>query len=480
MIRPWIAVEISVVSLLLMIPVAIPSYVVPTPTAPWVGQGPPLPTGFGPESTHLQHVITVVMENRDYDNYFGTYCLTLGPFCTSTGNGIPAGTCVPNTPGNPFSLCTKPFNLTASNMNITPDLNHDWVSGRVAWDSGAMDGFYSAENRGSLPFGHYNGSTIPIYWDMAEEYATGDDMFAANLSYSLPNHWDLIAGQAPNITQISKLHDTTDKLTYLSEAANTSTVQDVLNGTNVSWKYYDYNLSSWATAIATVRYTGPDSAYDYWNPMASRNESYTPAFSSHFVPRASLLTDLANGTLPNISWVIPAANASDHPNFNETPGQSWVAQLVDAVEMSRYWSSTAIFVVWDDYGGWYDHVAPPRVMTKLLSFRSPFLVISPYAKENYIGHQFVDFFSLLHFVEWQFHIGCVTALDCTAPLPLTFFDFNQTARWPVLFATSWLNATYPMELQRPIGPIDCDGCYQIDPSLWTGGGPPPGNLSLDT
>ncbi len=477
--RPWLGLEIGTVALLVLIPVAVPSYVVPAPSAPWVGQGPSLPSPFGPSSTHLQHVITVVMENRDYDNYFGTYCLELGPYCSSTGNGIPNGTCVPDLPADPLSPCITPFNFTASNMNITPDLNHDWVSGRIAWNNGAMNGFYNAENRGAVPFGHYNGSTIPIYWDMAEQYAIGDEMFAANLSYSLPNHWYLVAGQAPNISQTSKLHDTSDRLTYLAEADNTSTVQDVLNGTSVSWKYYDYNLSSRATAIATVHYTGPDSAYDYWNPMASRNESYTSTYASHFATRASFLTDLANGTLPNISWVIPLANASDHPDYNETPGQSWVAQLVDAVESSQYWKSTAIFVVWDDYGGWYDHVAPPRVMTKLLSFRSPFLVISPYARENYIGHQFVDFFSLLHFVEWQFGLGCVTALDCTAPEPFSFFDFNQTARGPILFPTSWLSAHYPMPLQV-WSPVLCTGCYQVNPELWEESGPPTGNISLDT
>jgi phospholipase C len=478
--RPWLTTEIGVVSLLIMIPVAVPSYVVTTPIAGWIGPSPSVPTAFGPDSTHLQHVITVVMENRDYDNYFGTYCQTLGPYCSTTGNGLPAGLCVVNIPSLPSSGCTKPFNLTAADMNITPDLNHDWVSGLTAWDDGKMDGFYQAENRGSLPFGHYNGSTIPIYWDMAEQYAIGDDMFAANLSYSLPNHWYLIAGQAPNITQHSKLRDTNDRLTYLSQANNTSTIQDVLNGTSVSWKYYDYNLSTRAAAIGTVHYTGPDSAYDYWNPMASRAESYTPTYNSHFATRASLLTDLANGTLPNISWVIPVPNASDHPGYNETPGESWVAQLVDSVETSRYWGTTAIFVVWDDYGGWYDNVAPPRVMTKLLSFRSPILVISPYARENYISHQFVDFFSLLRFVEWQFNLGCVTALDCTAPLPFGFFDFNQTARLPIVFSTDWQNATYPMTLQ-PIGArVLCDGCFHIDPSLWAEAGPMTGNISMDT
>jgi phospholipase C len=479
MMARWLPLEIAVVSVLLLGPLALPSTVVPTSPIGWGGSSVHLPPGWGPQSTHLQHVITVVMENHDYDSFFGSYCLVLGQYCSSTGNGIPSGQCVLNAPSNPAFGCTRPFNLTPAYFTIA-DLYHDWISGNIAWDHGAMDGFYGAEGRGATPFGHFNGSTIPVYWDLAEQYASGDNMFAANLSYSLPNHWDLIAGQAPNISQYSKLRDTADRSTYLTQAANTSTIQDLLHGTGVTWKYYDSNLTNWSKAVSNVQYTGPYSAYDYWNPMAARNESYTPAFSGHFADRGSLLTDLANGTLPNISWVIPDRNASDHPGYNETLGQSWVGQLVDAVENSSYWGSTAIFVVWDDYGGWYDHVPPPRVMTKLLSFRSPFLVISPYAKQNYISHEFVDFFSLLRFVEWQFHVGCVTPLDCSAPLPFDFFDFNQTARPPILFATTWQTAVYPMELQSPGVPILCAQCDQTIPWTWLDGSSMTGNISLDT
>ncbi|HEY6238556.1 MAG TPA: alkaline phosphatase family protein [Thermoplasmata archaeon] len=480
MVTPWTAARIGVVSLLFLVPIALPSSLAPTPSSTVDQPHTHLFLAWGPQSTHLQHVVTVVMENHDYDNFFGTYCLVGGPYCSSTGNGLAPGLCVPNDPVNPYAGCTQPFNFTAAQMNITPDLYHDWASGGLAWNHGAMNGFYKAEGRGSTPFGHYNGSTVPIYWDMAEQYAIGDNMFAANLSYSLPNHWYLIAGQSPNITQHSKLHNSSDQSIYLSQARNTSTVQDLLNGTPVSWKYYDSALAPWPYAITTVHYTGPSSAYDYWNPMASRNESYSPAFASHFVPRSDFLTDAANGSLPNISWVIPAQNVSDHPGYNETFGQSWVAQLVNAVESSPDWSSTAIFVVWDDYGGWYDHVPPPRVLTKLLSFRSPFLVISPFAKENYIGHAYIDFFSLLHFVEWQFHLGCDTALDCGASLPLSFFNFNQTARPPIFFPTVWTNATYPMTLQPISQPILCDSCHRIVPWMWPDESWFTGNESMDT
>ena len=472
----WAAMEIGVVSLLFLIPVALTSVVVPSPSIGWNQTTPHVSVPWGAQSTHIQHVITVVMENRVYDNYFGTYCQSLGPYCSSTGNGLPPGLCVLMNPLTPTTGCVRPYNMTPAMFN-TPDLQHDWVSGHNAWDNGAMDGFYQAEARGIQPFGHYNGTTIPIYWDMAEQYAMSDNLFGANLSYSLPNHWYLIGGQSPNISQSSYLRNTSDRATYLKEADNTSTVQDVLNHSKVSWKYYDYSLLSRAAATANP---GSNSAYDYWNPMASRTESYSPTFNSHFVGRSSFLSDVGNGTLPNISWVIPTANASDHPGYNETVGQSWIAQLVDAVEDSAYWNSTAIFVVWDDYGGWYDHVAPPRVMTKLLSFRSPALLISPYAKENYISHDFLDFFSLLHYVEWQFGLGCVTALDCTAPPPFDLFNFNQTARLPIQFATDWKKATYPMALQPMGQPVLCDRCNRIVPELWTNSSVLTGNISMDT
>jgi phospholipase C len=474
----WIPMGIAVLTFILVSPAGISISKLPPPTLGSDG-APNVQMVWGPASTHLKHVITVVMENRDYDNYFAEYCLVLGPYCKSTGNGIPAGTCVLKIPPNVTQGCVSPYNFTAHQFT-TIDIPHDWRSGVVAWDRGAMDGFYLAEGSNTLPFGHYNGSTLPIYWDMAEQYATSDNLFAANLSYSLPNHWYLVAGAAPNISEASYLKSSTDKTLYLNQSDETRTIQDVLNRTTVTWKYYDYGLPS---RYAAIQNGGV--AYDYWNPMAAKSESYSLAYLSHFAARADFLTDLANGTLPQISWLVPAANASDHPGYNVTGGESWVAQLVDAVEASPDWNSTAIFVVWDDYGGFYDHVPPPRVLSTLLSFRSPILVISPYAKEDYISHQFMDFFSLLRFEEWQFGLSCITPLDCTAPPPFDFFDFNQTARLPIQFPTDWTLASYPMPLQMmggtlPDGPMGpgCVSCVSIDGSTWSAQDAPRTNFTL--
>jgi phospholipase C len=448
-------------------------------------EGPSVPSIFPSPGTglpghlpndHIQHVIVVMMENHDYDSYFGTYCLVLGTYCSDTGNGIPAGTCVPYIPSAPNLGCVKPFNLTAAQF-LVPDMDHSAEAGLIDRNAGVMNGFYPGEKT-NISFGHYNQTTIPIYWDMAEEYASSDNFWAANLSYSLPNHWYLISATTPAIAYSSYVGYAGSNSPYLSESNSTSTIEDLLLHSTTSWKYYDTALLPYSQAINE---NGWGTAYDYWNPMAARAESYNSSFDDHFVPRSDFISDIQNNTLPNVSWVIPNVSASDHPGSNNSLGEAWVSQLVNAVESSNYWNSTAIFVSWDDFGGWYDHVAPPTILGDLLSFRAPILVISPYAKENYISHTQLSFMSLLHFIEWQFGLGCLRALDCLAPLPLDFFDFNQVPRDPILFQTSWTTAKYPMTLQSgsPLN-FGCSSCRAISWSDWqTGNENTPNPLILD-
>ncbi len=438
--------------------------------SPYVPPVPPHPAGaiaFGPGSTHIKHLITVVMENRDYDNYFAGYCLVAGPFCTTVANGIPPGTCVPYDPSNLSRGCIKPFNYTAQQFTFA-DLAHDWSSGRIAMHGGAMDGFYEAEGSSTLPFGHYNGTTLPIYWNLAEEYAMSDNTFGGNLSYSLPNHWDLISGGAPSVSYDSWVALPADRANYLNQSNTTATIQDLLNHTSVTWKYYDWSLYTYWHAVNLTGGTTDGSAYNYWNPMAGRALSYQNGFSSHFVQRSSFLTDAASGSLPQLSWIIPAWPNSDHPGTNVTAGEQFVAQIVNAVEASPEWNSTAIVLLWDDYGGFYDHVAPPTVSGNLLSFRTPLIVISPYARENYVDHTFLDFFSFLRFGEWLFGAGCLTTFDCTAPLPFGLFDFNQTARHPMFFQTNPTLATYPLPLQKlSYGQVWAGAYHPTNPLAWT-------------
>jgi phospholipase C len=445
---------------------------------PW---SPP-PTGPNPSSLPIRHVVIVMMENRAFDNLFGSYCPTAGPGCPTAVNGFPPHTCVPYAPTDPSLGCIRPYPV-ASDTVSTPDISHEWNSTHQAIDGGAMDGFYYAEQGSLIPFGYYNATTIPLYYDLAQEYGLGESFFSSALSYSLPNHWYLLAGQAPRLSvNVSTLQTAYEKETYLSEANGTRTVQDLLNATpSVSWKYYDWILANYSRAIAGHPGASDGSAYDYWNPLAARAESYSSWYASHFVARSQFFPDASSGQLPNISYVIPSLAFSDHAPAVLANGQAFVASIVDAVEASPEWNSTAVFISWDDYGGFFDHVAPPMIDALGLSFRVPLLVVSPYTPKGVVVNTLGYFDSLLHFVEWRFGLGCLTVRDCHAPLPLDYFDFRLAPRAPMLFPTSAVNASYPMSPLADGGGVvalsvgDGTGCsiFCVNPRSWDIGPAPP-------
>ncbi|HEV2317582.1 MAG TPA: alkaline phosphatase family protein [Thermoplasmata archaeon] len=438
---------------------------------------------INPADLPIKHIVIVMMENHAYDNLFGTYCTATSSDCPYLTDGIPQGTCVPILPNETSLGCVKPWAYTAANLS-TVDPAHNYNASITALNGGQMNGFYSAENVGVVPFGHYTGATIPVYWDLAEQYGIGDDFFSSALSYSLPNHWYLLAGSAPQqIINQTGLDSIRGEHQYLNESNRTTTVEDLLNNSpGVTWKYYDWAIdSSYNNAISQEAALDGPSAYNYWSPLFAKYESYTSWYRTHFVNRADLFNDSANGTLPDISWVIPSYHFSDHPPANLTRGESFVASVVNAIEASPEWSSTAIFLCWDDYGGFYDHVAPPRIDPLGLSFRVPLIVISPYTPQGLVVHDLGYFESLLHFVEWRFNLGCITYRDCGAPLPLGYFNFDMSPRPPMLFPTSPNNASYPEPLQSVTASVAVaaqlygTGCsiYCVDPSAWITGPPPP-------
>jgi phospholipase C len=441
------------------------------------------PTGPNPRDVPIRHVVVLMMENRAFDDLFGAYCPNQGPFCPTAVNGIPPGTCVPYDPSDRALGCIAPYPF-ASNELPTDDPPHEWNSSHQAIDGGAMDGFYNAEHSGIVPFGYYNASTVPVYYDLAQEYGLGEDFFSSALSYSLPNHWYLLAGAAPPLSvNESALSSVTARHEYLNEANQTRTVQDLLNATpSVSWKYYDWVLPSYSTAINAHVGVVDASAYNYWSPLAARAESYTSWYDGHFVARDAFFADAASGQLPNISWVIPDFTFSDHPPADPASGMRYVASVVDALEAGPEWNSTALFLTWDDYGGFYDQVPPPLADPLGLSFRVPLVVVSPYTAPGTVVDDLGSFDSLLHFVEWKFGLGCLTPRDCGAPLPLGYFDFQHAPRAPVMFPTDPANATYPYVPSSTAALADeftrsC-GEFCIDPTEWDTG-PPPASATVD-
>lgn len=408
----------------------------------------------------IDHIVVVMQENHVYDNYFGTYCLNVGPYCSVNATGLPAGSCVPLDPTNLPEGCIKPYLYSWANVTTPSDNVHDWAAAHQSYDNGSMDGFYLAEGKHLSPFGYYDGSLLPTYWDIAEEYGLGDNFYASTLSYSTPNHWYLLAGQSPAEGINQTLHKSSNPTVltnaeeaYLNEANDTPTITDLLTRANVSWSYYDYPLSNYSHAIHAEAGAGlDDSAFDFWNPLAAQAESYQSNDSYHFVASSQFFTDAAAGTLPNVSWVLPTFNDSDHPPASLVNGETWVSSVINAVEHSPEWNSTVVFVSWDDFGGYYDHLPPPQLDGDGVSMRVPLLVVGAYVRENYVGHHFEYFESLLHFIEWRYHLPSLTARDANAPLPLDYFDFNATPRapWTVPGPTT---ATYPAPLQAVGAPL---------------------------
>ncbi len=438
--------------------------------------------------SHIQHIVIVVMENHAYDNLFGVYCLHTGTYCSSTSIGLSPSLCVPLYPNNASAGCVTPYNHTSLD-HVYGAMYHTARSSQQAWNHGAMDGFYTAENSHLLPFGHYTANTTATLWDMAEEYGLGDNFFSATLSYSLPNHWHLVSATAPSAIQSGGIEagqgPVANRTAYLNEANQTPTIDDLLVNSTASWAWYEWPIgSNYSASIGSTKPGAPAGrAFGLWNPQAAKAQSYTSTFSSHFVANTQFYADAAAGQLPNVSWVIPLANESDHPSYSHDEAEDWLASVVDALEASPDWNTSAIFVTYDEYGGFYDQVAPPIVDGAPLGFRVPLLVIGPYVRENYIGRGLGYFDSLLRLVELRYHLGCFGALDCNAPLPLGFFNFSMPPRPPILFGTDTSQVHYPMPLQNASAASPSPGALQftipyvfLHPPLNAYGQP---NLGLD-
>jgi phospholipase C len=424
-------------------------------------------------SSHISHIVFLMQENRAFDNLYGVYCPSTGVYCPDAAAGIPPHTCVSKVPGSPTQGCFRPFNLTIGQVPF--DLQHDWWSSHSAWNNGAMNNFYAAEGS-KLTFGHYNGSTIPLYYDLAEQYGLADNFFSGSQSYSLSEHWYMFASLPPAASIVNYIgwNTAVDHL-YLNESNATKSAESTLLNSSVSWKYYDYGLPPWYNRSIGGSSPLPATGLDYWNPLAARAESYLSNVRPHFATRANFFTDAVRGQLPNVSWIIPAATDSDHAPYSLAQGMNWTASVVDALEQSPDWNSTVLFVTWDEYGGFYDHVAPPYLDSYGDGFRVPLLAIGPWVKQGVVDHQNLSFSSILHLMEVRFNLACTGPRDCKAQLPLGMFDFSRMrARLPIGFPTNG-TASYPMPLQSG-GKLPPYAPYPgFQPNYDPTTGPPPPN-----
>jgi phospholipase C len=380
------------------------------------------------ESIPIEHILILYEENRTFDHYFGTY---------PGANGLPLHTALPKTPGSNETVA--PFHLTTTK---TKDLDHSSRAARIAYDNGKMDGFVYVENS-NLTMGYYDYRDLPYYWDYASKFVLMDNFYTSQMGPSLPNHLYLIAGQSgglidnPGRCQSREICKEPSRSPYELPSNLTfdfRNVMDELDSRGISWKYYNGGREDYKDAT-------------YWNPLPSF-ESFKKNQSrlSHLAPNDQFLIDLANGNLAKVVWVIPKEEESDHPSADVKAGERYIVSMINAIMQSKYWSSTAVFVTWDDYGGWYDHVPPPQIDAFGLGFRVPCLIISPYAKDGFVDHTQSEFTSILKFIETVHGLSPLTHRDTMASDMLEAFDFSQSPRPPLILPGPYIPDHYPLTL----------------------------------
>jgi phospholipase C len=394
--------------------------------------GPPPTTNLPPpppakKGKHFTHVVIIVQENRTFDNLFATFPGADGTTVGKTHNGT--------------------MRLRESNLESPISPGNGYAHWIRDYNHGRMNGFDLdpiGRTPGTYVYQYVNPAQIRPYWDLAKHYVLADHTFQTEGSGSFTAHQDLIRGG----TEIDSSHHIIDfptrapwgcdaptgTTTSLITADNQwqqykdigpfpcltyRTLRDLLDPKQLSWRYY----------APTV---GESFGGNLWNAFdVIKAVRYGPEWSTNEVtPETKVFEDISRDTLPAVSWIIPDFQNSDHPGDASDTGPSWVAQVVNAIGRSPAWNTTAIVIVWDDWGGWYDHVAPPGPRRYGgLGFRVPMIVVSPYAKSGYVSHRRYELGSIVRFVEDNWHLPRLGTTDVrAADFVDDFFDFTQPPR----------------------------------------------------
>jgi phospholipase C len=391
-----------------------------------------------PAQSAIKHVVVIFQENRSTDNLFHGL-----PNADTANTGV-------NSKGDIITL--EPLALASEY-----DLGHKHNAFVAMYHNGKMDGANKVDvlcdfGAKHCPppnpqFKYVRLHDVAPYFSMAESYAFGDRMFQTNQGPSFPAHQFIIAGTsapsessktfaaenpagaikhpgyrtgctAPKHEYVLLIDPAGREGKQLYPCYEHATLSDLLDNAGLSWRYYTPSLKFLWTGPNAIRHIrfGPD-----WNNVISG--------------QANVLQDIKDGKLPAVSWVIPGGLQSDHAGGNNGTGPSWVASVVNAIGNSQYWSSTAIFITWDDWGGWYDHV-PPKVIHDghswgsgyVYGFRVPLVVVSPYANPGYVSHVTHDFSSILRFTEEVFGLPSLGFGDARADDLFDCFNFKRQPR----------------------------------------------------
>ncbi|MBI3660446.1 alkaline phosphatase family protein [Candidatus Acetothermia bacterium] len=387
------------------------------PTASSLAQPVAMPPGL----EKIQHIVFIIKENRTFDNYFGTFPGAEGATqgMISTGKVIPLG----HTPDR-----------------TSHDIDHSWQAALRAIDGGKMDKFDLIAggnlNGEYLAYTQLYEKDIPNYFAYARNFVLADRMFSSLTGPSFPNHLYTVGAQSggainnPNSRGVWGCDaDDNSRVEVMDEQGNVTrqfpcfdfqTLADLLQAANISWEYYA---------------PGKGQAGYIWSALdAIKHIRQTSLWIEHVVPTSQFVEDAKAGKLPAVSWIV-TGRESEHPPDSSCLGENWTLQQLNALMQGPDWNSTAVFITWDDFGGFYDHVPPPKVDNFGFGPRVPLLIISPYAKKGYISHTQYEFSSLLKFAEARHHLQPLTARDREANDMTDSFDFNQSPLSPLVLQT---------------------------------------------
>ncbi len=373
----------------------------------------------------IKHVVVIMQENRSFDSLFGTYP---GADGIPMQNGVPT-VCLPDPQ---TGVCVMPYH-DRSDLNLGSA--HNATAARTDIAGGKMTGFviearlapkrcrasvgspYCASGIGPPDvMGYHTGADLPNYWAYARHFVLQDHMFEPNASWSLPAHLFLMS----EWSALCRTHNPMSCRNALDQPVNPDLVglggptpiyawtdlTYLLYKAHVSWRYYVMSGSqpdcadSGVLACSPVRQNAKTPGI--WNPLPWFDTVKNDHQSGNIQSLSRFYRAAKSGTLPAVSWVTPAQVVSDHPPALVSRGETYVTGLVNAIMRSPDWSSTAIFLAWDDWGGFYDNVAPPRVDANGYGLRVPGLVISPYARRGFIDHQVLSFDAYNKFIEDDF------------------------------------------------------------------------------
>ena len=414
----------------------------------------------------LDHLVFIVMENRSFDHYFGTY---------PGADGIPKNVCVPDPQMG--DRCSTPYHSDDLVNNGGP---HGHPHSVMSVNGGKMDGFIRAAALGGDSYcllnrddptcansfgpegqpdvmGWHDRREIPNYWRYADEFVLHDRMFAPVDSWTLPAHMFLVSAWAARCANDNPMSCENDSV---QEAGGQkwhprkkppyawTDITHLLHEADVSWKYYN------APGTCNIAPCGDAENHNIGTPKAM---NVLPGFVTvhdndqmgNIVTHQELFRDAEGGTLPSVSWVVPGRGFSDHPGSDApiTAAQEFVTEVVNSIGEGPNWDTSAIFLVWDDWGGFYDHVEPPRVDENGYGLRVPSLIISPYAKQGFIDHQTLSYDAYLKLIEDRFLDGQrldPKTMSRPDPRPTVReevkqlgnlkkdFDFNQEPREPLI------------------------------------------------